>query len=125
MVALSGLPNDMKAVRKATTDGDAKARLAVEVFTRSIAKAIGGFAFLMGGVDALVFTGGIGEHDAATRAEVLAGLEGLGLALDKSDNLRQSKGLRRVSALESTTEVYVIPAEEDRMIAWHVGQMAL
>jgi len=125
MVALSGLANDMKAVRKAAGAGDVKARLAVEVFTRSVRKAIGGFAFLMGGVDALVFTGGIGEHDAATRAEVLAGLEGLGLVLDERTNSAEAKGLRVVSASESTTQVYVIPAQEDRMIARHVGQMAV
>jgi acetate kinase len=125
MVALSGMVNDMKAVRKAAATGDAKARLAVEVFARAIRKAIGGFAFLMGGVDAVVFTGGIGEHDAATREEVLAGLEGLGLALDEAANSLQKKGLREVRASESRVKVYVVPAEEDRMIAWHVGQMAL
>jgi acetate kinase len=124
MVALSGMANDMKAVRKAAEAGDAKARLAVEVFVRSVRKAIGGFAFLMGGVDAIVFTGGIGEHDAASRAEVLAGLGGLGLALDEGANALQEKGLRRIEATESSTAVYVVPAEEDRMIAHHVGQMA-
>jgi acetate kinase len=125
MVALSGMANDMKAVRKAAAEGDAKARLALEVFTRAVRKAIGGFAFLMGGVDAIVFTGGIGEHDAATRAEVLAGLGGIGVQLDEDRNLQQTKGLRRADAAGSKTQVYVVPAEEDRMIAWHVGQMAL
>jgi len=124
MVALSGLANDMKAVRKSAAAGDAKARLALEVFVRTIRKAIGGFAFLMGGVDAIVFTGGIGEHDAATRAEVLAGLEGLGVAIEEGANSAKEKGLRRVSRPEFKTEVYVVPAEEDRMIAWHVGEMA-
>jgi acetate kinase len=124
MVALSGMANDMKAVRKAAAGGDAKANLAVEVFVRSVRKAIGGFAFLLGGLEAVVFTGGIGEHDAATRREVLAGLEELGVELDESVNSATANGLRLVSAAGAKTAVYVVPAAEDRMIAWHVGQMA-
>jgi acetate kinase len=94
MVALSGLPNDMRAVRKATT---ADARLALDIFTRSVRKAIGAFAWLLGGLDAVVFTGGIGEHDVQSRTEILRGLGSYG----------------------------VVPAQEDRMIAVHVGQMEL
>ena len=122
MVALSGMANDMKAVRKAAAGGEKKAKLAIEVFTRSIRKAVGGFAFLMGGVDAVVFTGGIGEHDAATRSEVVAGLEGMGIVLDEVANAVKGDGLRVVGG--SKTAVYVVPAEEDRMIALHVGEMA-
>ena len=125
MVALSGMANDMKAMRKAATEGDAKAKLAIEVFVRSVRKAIGGFVFLMGGVDALVFTGGIGEHDAATRSEVLVGLEEVGIFLDAVADAAKGDGVRLVSGSDSKTAVYVVPAEEDRMIAWHVGQMAL
>ncbi len=124
MVALSGMANDMKGVRKAAVSGDAKAMLAVEVFTRSVRKAIGGYAFLMGGLEAVVFTGGIGEHDAATRSEVLVGLEEMGIGLDEGANAANGDGLEVVSAGESKTVVYVVPAEEDRMIAWHVGEMA-
>ena len=71
MVALSGLPNDMRAVRKAAAAGNADAKLALEIFTRSVRKAIGAFAWLLGGLDAVVFTGGIGEHDVQSRAEIL------------------------------------------------------
>ena len=124
MVALSGMANDMKTVRKAVTEGDAKAKLAIEVFVKSVRKAIGGFAFLMGGVDALVFTGGIGEHDAATRDEVMTGLSEMGMSLDGAKNAGKGDGVRVVSAEGSRTVVYVVPAEEDWMIAWHVGEMA-
>ncbi len=124
MVALSGMVNDMKEVRKAAGGGDARARLAVEVFVRSVRKAIGGFAFLMGGLDAVVFTGGIGEHDAGTRSEVMAGMEGMGVDLDARTNATNGDGVRVVSKGDSRTAVYVISAEEDRMIAWHVGEMA-
>ena len=125
MVALSGMANDMKAVRKAAAGGDAKAKLAAEVFVRSVRKAIGGFAFLMGGLDAVVFTGGIGEHDAATRREVLAGLEETGIVLDETANSAKVNQMTTVSTAAAKIRVYVVPAEEDRMIAWHVGQMAL
>jgi len=125
MVALSGMANDMKAVRTAAASGDVKAVLAVEVFVRSVRKAIGGFAFLMGGLDAVVFTGGIGEHDEATRREVLAELGGVGIVLDDGANALTTKGLRRVSGDYSATGVFVVPAEEDWMIASHVGEMAL
>jgi acetate kinase len=86
MVALSGMANDMKAVREAAEKGDAKARLAVEIFTRSVKKAVGGFVALMGGVDAVVFAGGIGEHDARSRAEILGGMEGLGILMNSELN---------------------------------------
>jgi acetate kinase len=124
MVALSGVPNDMKAVREAAAQGDAKARLAVEIFTRSVKKAVGGFAALMGGVDAVVFAGGIGEHDARSRAEILGGLEGLGISINSSLNEAKGDAVRRVSASDSVTAALVVPAKEDWMIAVHVDRMA-
>ena len=124
MVALSGMPNDMKAVREAAEKGDAKARLAVEIFTRSVKKAVGGFVALMGGVDAVVFAGGIGEHDARSRAEILGGMEGLGILMNSELNEAKGDSIRRVSASDSVTAVLVVPAKEDWMIAEHVDQMA-
>ena len=123
IVALSGMANDMKAVRKAANDGDAFAWLAIRVFTRSVRKAMGGFCWLMGGVDAIVFTGGIGEHDRDTRDEVLGGLERLGIALDVwSDG--EGEGVRRLSEESSSVAVYVAPAQEDLMIARHVIELS-
>ena len=86
-------------------------------------KAIGGSSFLMGGLDAVVFTGGIGEHDAATRTEVLSGLDEFGIALDAALNSAKADGVRTIHAAGSKTTVFVIPAAEDRIIAWHAGQM--
>ena len=103
--------------------GDAKARLAVEVFTRSVRKAIGGFCWLIGGVDAIVFAGGIGEHDAASRAEILSGIAGLGVQLDSGSNQAKGEGVRRLHSASSATAVYVVPAEEDEMIAVHVLEL--
>ncbi len=122
MVALSGLPNDMRTVRKAQdTNGDA--RLAIEVFTRSVRKVIGSYAWLMGGLDAIIFTGGIGEHDAKSRSEILQGLESYGVTLDTASNTAVRSDFRQISSADSQIAVWVIPAEEDRMIAEHVYQM--
>ena len=120
MVALTGLPNDMKAVRKAAADGSEAAMLALKVFTRSVRKAIGGFAWLMGGLDAIVFTGGIGEHDAKTRIEVLSGSE---VSINSSLNDATGDGVRRISASDSMTAVFAVPAQEDLVIALHVKHM--
>jgi len=123
MVALSGLPNDMRAVRKAAAAGNTDARLAVDIFARSVRKAIGAFVWLLGGLDAVVFTGGIGEHDVQSRAEILSGLEPCGVLLDAAANEAGGDELRRVSAADSQVAVWVVTAQEDRMIAVHVGQM--
>jgi acetate kinase len=124
MVALSGMPNDMKTVREAAAKGDAKARLAVEIFTRSVKKAVGGFMALMGGLDALVFAGGIGENDARSRAEILDGLGSFGISMNSALNEAKGDAIRRLNASDSVTQVYVVPAKEDWMIAVHVERMA-
>jgi acetate kinase len=123
MVALSGQPNDMRATRKAAKEGSADARLALDVFTRSVRKAIGAYAWLMGGLDAVVFTGGIGEHDVQSRAEILRGLEDCGVIVDTAANEAGGDNLRRVSSPDSKVTVWVVTAQEDRMIAVHVCQM--
>jgi acetate kinase len=120
MVALSGLPNDMRTVRQA---GSADARLALDIFTRSVRKAIGAYAWLLGGLDAVVFTGGIGEHDVKSRAEILRGLESYGVVLDGAANEAKNDEPHRVSQGDSQVEIWVITAQEDRMIAVHVARM--
>jgi acetate kinase len=124
MVALSGLPNDMKTVREVAEKGDARAKLAVAIFTRSVKKAVGGFVALMGGVDAVVFAGGIGEHDARSRAEILGGMEGLGILMNSELNEAKGDSIQRLSASDSVATVLVVPAKEDWMIAVHVDEMA-
>ena len=126
MAALTGLPNDMKFVRKAAREGNAEATLALAVFTRSVTKTIGGYSWLLGGLDAVVFTGGIGEHDAATRSEVLAGLEPLGLRLDEALNTSNSHRLRAIHSAQPASNrksIFVVPAQEDLMIALHVSEL--
>jgi acetate kinase len=131
LVALSGMANDVKAIRTAA-EGSARATLALKIFTRSVTKAMGGFSWLLGGLDAIVFAGGIGEHDAQTRAEVVGGLGTLGVSLDALLNLNLHKakdeagadGIQRISAKNSEVAVFVVPAREDQMIAAHVERMA-
>ncbi len=124
MVALSGMPNDMKAVREAAAKGDARARLAVEIFSRSVKKAVGGFVALMGGVDAVVFAGGIGEHDARSREEIAGGMENLGISMNSELNEASGDAVRRLNASDSLAMVLVVPAKEDWMIAVHVDHLA-
>jgi acetate kinase len=117
------MPNNMKAVREAAVKGDARARLATEIFTRTIKKALGGFIALMGGIDAVVFAGGIGEHDARSRAEIIAGMQGLGISINSELNEVRGDAVRLVSASDSSTKVLVVPTKEDWMIAIHVRRM--
>jgi acetate kinase len=125
IAALSGLPNDMRSTREAAAGGNQRARLAIDVFTRSARKAVGGYSWLMGGLDAIVFTGGIGEHDAQSRAEITSGLETLGVTMDATLNEAGNRNgdIRHIAASGSKTKILLIPAKEDWMIARHVEQM--
>jgi acetate kinase len=124
MVALSGMANDVKAVRKAASEGNQRAALALKIFVRSITKAIGSFCWLLGGLDAIVLAGGIGEHDPQTRAEILGGLGNIGVDIDPSRNHAAASGIQCISTKDSKTTVFVIPAQEDLMIAVLVEGMA-
>jgi acetate kinase len=119
---LAGI-NDMRELRRRAAGGDAEASLAIAVFCRSVVKVIAGYVALYG-ADALVFTGGIGEHDAMARTEIVRGLGVFGATLDEEANARSAtEGLRRISRTESRISVYVVEAQEDLMIARHVAGM--
>jgi acetate kinase len=124
MIALAGRSGDMRAVRQAAAKGDLQSVLALKIFTRSVKKAIGGYCWLLGGLDAIVFAGGVGEHDAQGRAEILGNLQTLGVSISSGLNEAKASGLRRISESDSRTGVFVVPAQEDLMIAIHVAQMA-
>ena len=122
LLGVSGSSNDMRDLRDAIKTGDAKARLAVDKFTWTIAKWIGGYVAELGGLDMLVFTGGIGENDIASRAEICAGLGALGIVLDeKRNNVRGQAAL--ISAEKSPVTVRVIPPLEDLIIVNHVVRL--
>jgi acetate kinase len=121
LLGVSGLSNDMRALREAIKAGNKKARLAVDQFTWTVKKWIGAFTAELGGVDMLVFTGGIGENDIESRAEICAGLDTLGIVLDAERN--KVRGAAEISAEGSPATVRVIPPLEDLMIVNHVMRL--
>jgi acetate kinase len=121
LLGVSELSNDMRDLREAIAEGNAKARLAVDKFTWTIAKWIGSYVAELGGLDMLVFTGGIGENDIASRAEICAGLGALGIVVDAARN--NVRGSAVISAENSPVTVRVIPPAEDLMIVNHVVRL--
>lgn len=114
LLGLSGVSNDMRDVRRAAAQGNEDAAEAVAVFCYRVRLAVGAFAAAMGGLDAVVFTGGIGQHDAAVRAHTLEGLEFLGVRLEPARNEAHET---RISEEGAGVAVLVIPTDEERMIA--------
>jgi acetate kinase len=113
LLGLSGISDDM---RKLQVSPDPRAAAAIEHFVYAIAKYAGAYAAVLGGLDAFVFTGGIGENSAAVRAGVCARLTSLGLRLDYNAN---TAGGPRISFPDSPVSVWVIPTDEELMIADH------
>jgi acetate kinase len=121
LLGVSDLSNDMRDLREAIKDGNTKARLAVDKFTWTIAKWIGSYVAELGGLDMLVFTGGIGENDIDSRAEICAGLGTLGIVIDAQRN--NVRGAATISAEISAVTVRVIPPAEDLIIVNHVARL--
>ncbi len=117
LLGISDTASDMRKLHEAAGKGDAQAQLAIEMFARAAAKAIGGFVATMGELDTLVFTGGIGEHDPEVRAKICSGMEIFGLQLDQSAN---KKGATEIASHDSAISVQVIETDEDAQIARHV-----
>lgn len=115
-MGLSGT-SDGRAIEQRRAAGDRDAALAFEVMAYRLRKYIGAYAVALGRVDAIVFTGGIGEHSAQLRTEVLDGLGILGVQLDASANQRESDDERRVTGPHSRIAAYVIPTNEELEIA--------
>jgi acetate kinase len=113
--ALGGT-NDMRVLQKASDEGDHNASLAIEIFCRSIAKTTASYAAVLGGLDLLIFAGGIGEHSSAVRANVCRRLEFLGIALDSEHNHASAS---TISSDASKIAVRVMVTEEEKQIARH------
>ncbi|MEU7742672.1 acetate kinase [Nonomuraea sp. NPDC049158] len=120
LLALAG-SGDMREVRRRAREGDERARLALDIYGRRIRKYIGAYYALLGRVDAIVFTGGVGEHDPATRAAALTGLDRLGIAFDPTRNEADETGERWVSTPESEVAVLVVPTDEE----WEIARQTL
>jgi acetate kinase len=121
LLGVSELSNDMRTLREAIKNGNAKARLAADKFVWTVQKWIGGFFVELGGLDMLVLTGGIGENDIASRAEICAGLGALGIELDAERN--NVRGAATISSNASKVVVRIIPPAEDLMIVNHVVRL--
>ena len=115
LLGVSGVSSDMRRLRASQ---DPRAALAIAMFTYRVIRECGAMTACLGGLDALVFTGGIGEHDAALRADVCAKLSYLGIRLDRKINA-QTDGLQSVSlhSPDSLVEVWVVPTDEGRVAA--------
>jgi len=116
LLGLCGV-NDMREIHQRAAQGDERARLAVDVFCHRLRKYLGAYYAELGRVDAVVFTGGIGENDAITRARTCAGLERLGIELDASANDSAERGERAISRAASPVKLLVIPTNEELEIA--------
>jgi len=117
MLAISGFSGDMREIVEAMEDGDRNARLAFDMFCYRLRKYIGAYAAAMNGMDALVFTAGIGENSADVRKAVCEGLTFLGVQLDEAANRQRSKEARFISAPDSRVKVLVVPTNEELIIA--------
>ncbi|WP_459187867.1 acetate kinase [Parabacteroides sp. APC149_11_2_Y6] len=117
VLGLSGLSSDMREIEAAVADGDKKAILALNVYNYRIKKYIGAYAAAMGGCDILVWTGGVGENQWATRREVCQNMEYMGMKLDveKNEGMRGEEMV--ISTPDSKVTVIVVPTDEEYMIA--------
>ena len=111
LLGVSGISSDMRALRASSAPA---AHEAIALFVYRVQREIGSLAAALGGIDALVFTGGIGENDKQTRAEICAGCGWLGVALDAAAN---DKAALRISSGESRVATFVIPTNEELEIA--------
>ena len=118
LLGISGLTNDMRVLQEELKEhDDRRVRLAIEVFCYRARKYIGAFLACMGGADAVVFTGGIGENSPDVRSRICQGLEWAGLKLDESKN-QEMLGLEgQISSQDSSLHAYVIPTDEELLIA--------
>jgi acetate kinase len=124
LAGLSGIGPDFRAIEAAADHGDVRARLAIDVFVHRVQKYIGAYAAELGGADAIVFTGGIGEGSARVRQRICANLGFMGVAVDAARNATaqpaESGSTVDISEPRARTRVLVVHTEEERMIAREV-----
>jgi acetate kinase len=117
VLGISGVSSDFRDIETAAwEDGNHRAQLALDIFSYKVKKFIGSYAAVMGGVDAIIFTAGLGENSPETREDVCNGLEFLGAVLDKSKNKVRGKAVE-LNTEDSKTKIFVIPTNEELVIA--------
>ena len=113
---ISGISSDFRDLSDAAEKGDEKAKLALDMFTYSVKKLIGAYAAAMGGVDAIIFTAGVGENSKSQRMDIASGLEFMGVKMcEKANDVRGKEAV--ISASDSKVKVLLIPTNEELMIA--------
>jgi len=117
MLGLTGLSSDMREIEKASAEGNEKAALALDMYNYRVKKYIGAYAAAMGGIDILVFTGGIGENADTTRLGSSSGLEYMGIEVDPEKNQNVRGEECEISTPRSKVKVMVVPTNEELMIA--------
>ena len=122
VLGISGVSSDFRDLSDAAEQGNQRAELAVDAFNYGVKKLIGAYAAAMGGVDAIVFTAGVGENDAATRMAVASGLEFMGVKMDaEANNVRGKETV--ISSADSKVKVLLIPTDEELMIAMDTAEI--
>ncbi|MZE71208.1 acetate kinase [Streptomyces sp. SID5789] len=116
LIGLCG-DNDMREIRRRVDAGDERARLAFDIYIHRLKKYIGAYYAVLGRVDAVAFTAGVGENAAPVREAAVAGLEGLGLAVDSALNAVRGDGARLISPADARVAVAVVPTDEEMEIA--------
>ena len=112
MVGLTGF-SDMRDINNAQQQGDEEAELALEMYAYRIKKYIGAYAAALNGIDAIIFTAGVGENDAATRLRVCTNMNYLGLQIDPETNNLKTTGIRQISSSNSAVKILIIPTNEE------------
>jgi acetate kinase len=117
LLGLSRRSADVREIEKGAADGDEYCELALDMFAYRACKYVGAYATVLAGVDAIAFTGGIGQHSAQTRARICARLGFLGLDLDPDLNTHAGGEIARVSTSDARAQIWVVPTDEERQIA--------
>ncbi|NOU48634.1 MAG: acetate kinase [Bacteroidales bacterium] len=117
MVGISGVSSDMRDIETAAGEGNDRAKISLEMYQYRVKKYIGAYAAAMGGVDVIVFTGGIGENDTFTRTKIVDGLEFFGIEIDNEKSMKSRGKEELISLPQSKVKVIVVPTDEELMIA--------
>ncbi|MFO7907742.1 MAG: acetate/propionate family kinase [Planctomycetota bacterium] len=122
LLGLSGVSGDVRDLEQAAADGHSSAQLAIDVFVTETRRHLGGLLVELGGLDALVFTGGIGENSGGVRRGVCAGLDQLGIVLDEDAN-RDASGECRIGGSHGSSQIWIVPTNEELIVARQTRQL--
>jgi acetate kinase len=124
LLGISGISADLRDIEQAAAGGDERAALAIEVFVESLRHYLGAYLAAINGADAIVFTGGIGQHSAAVRAAAIEEMDYARIVLDEAKNAAADGDAEtRIDAAESRTQIWVMPTDEEQIVARQAAQV--